>query len=108
MQCMVSNVQICGLTSIMYYISCAADSLVIVFCTYMQHTINTMAISLCPADETTTQPRQDINIRTILIISVSVVAGIIWIAVCCLCACVIVCQRMKSKDQYVTSPQSSI
>ena len=40
MQCMVNNVQICGLTSGVYY-SCAVDSLVIVFCTCMQHTINT-------------------------------------------------------------------
>ena len=62
-----------------------------------------------PADEATTQPRQDIDIRTVLIICVSVIAGIIWIAVCCLCACVIMCQRLKSKDQWVIiRPHASI
>lgn len=47
------------------------------------------------------QPRQEIEFRTVIIICVSVLAGIIWIAVCCLCACVIMCQRLRSKDQYV-------
>ena len=61
-----------------------------------------------PADEES-MSRQDIDIRTVVIICVSVVAGIIWIAVCCLCACVIVCQRLKSKDQYVIiCPHASI
>ena len=66
-------------------------------------------LSLVHPTDNESMSRQDIDIRTVLIICVSVVAGIIWIAVCCLCVCVIVCQRIKSKNQYVIiCPQSCI